>query len=337
MDALTAANTRSNQHVLPLDGPTTLLPAEQLVVSSDSTPPQSVRKSQTVANSVSKTTTHISWCSATPTSTSKKSPRSAPKMAIAPQRLSNIPAFIGDGNDGEQAANSDEKAPETIDAVDTTVAENHIPILETDDTTSEVKVQVQDDIADPVSAHNIQKEAATRLKKLKSSHATLDLRRKKSKSPQYKYAFKPSSKKGYCDKVVAVIGRNNRLFGGMSLKLPKNKLRQTSQAPPAMESSFSNDHNNTIDNFYPSTIETHSNGQVAEGDYIQNMLMSKPILAEDAVQALAIEICAHSFANELTKEVLNELQRILLSYTSDNDFLYRVLAMMQHLSQQWTV
>lgn len=329
MDALTAANTKSNQLLLSVDM-SAPLPTEQLMaVSSESTPPQSVRKTQTVANSVSKNTTHISWCSRTPTSASNKLQRSALKTAIAPQRLSNIPAFIDDGDDNGKAANSGEKEPETISAVETTttttVVESNIPTLETNDTytniSSAVDTDVQDNVVDSTSVNNIQREAATRLKKLKSSHSTLDLRRKKSKSPQYKYAYKPATKKGYCDKVVAVMGKSNRLFGGMSLKLPKNKLRQILQAPSAPDSSFSNDYKNTIDTFYPSTTEMESDGQVAEGDYIHNMLVSKPILAEDAVQALAIEICAHSFANELTKEVVSDLYRIILHEFTDSDFL----------------
>ena len=313
VDALTAANTRSNKRLLSLGVPT-LLATEEIAVSSETTPQHSARKMQTVANSVSKNTTHISWRSTKPTSTV---PPSAAKTAIAPQRLSNISISVDGENDNDRLVYSgvkelDTAVPSSVDttevitSTDNSAVESRVQILETSTDASTIKIEVHDSTVEIALAPSVHKAMTTRLKKLKSSESATDLRRKKSKSPLYKYAFKPSTKKGYCDKVVATIGKSNRLFGGMSLKLPKKKLRQTWKAPMP-ESSSSNDLSFTMDTFYPSTMDLHHDGQVAEGDYIQNMLLSKPILVEDAVQALAIEICAHSYANELTKEVLNEL------------------------------
>ena len=313
VDALTAANTRSNKRLQSLSVPT-LLATEEIAVSSETTPQHSARKMQTVANSVSKNTTHISWCSTTPTSTV---PPSAAKTAIAPQRLSNISISVDGENDNDRLVYSgvkevDTTVPSSVDttevitSTDNSTVESRVQILETSTDASTINIEVHDSTVEIALAPSVQKAMTTRLKKLKSSESATDLRRKKSKSPLYKYAFKPSTKKGYCDKVVAIIGKSNRLFGGMSLKLPKKKLRQTWKAPMP-ESCSSNDLSFTMDTFYPSTMDLHHDGQVAEGDYIQNMLLSKPILAEDAVQALAIEICAHSYANELTKEVLYEL------------------------------
>ena len=81
----------------------------------------------------------------------------------------------------------------------------------------------------------------------------------------------------------------------MSLKQPLKRLRVVTTKPTELKSSEGSKRSEDDD--------LEMNEIYSRDEDIQNVLVSNPSLAVDAVQALAIELCAHSFANELSQQV----------------------------------